>query len=236
MLSESCSGLLLGSLLERGARVTNFFQGSAPTLPECYSEWRELDQRVYNLPLAQIVPLATAGHVVTHFNADQQPARVDDAEDATEVTDEPEPIHGQRRKRGAFVAGTEQRNKRPKLEPELIQAKRDERDRRRDEAVKFLLAGPHDSLVVAIKLHPCELVLRMLSFLGDGRPFVVYSQFLQPLVELYDALRKRTASCSLNITESWLRNYQVLPDRTHPEMAMSGTGGYLLTGIKLQRS
>ena len=30
-----------------------------------------------------------------------------------------------------------------------------------------------------------------------------------------------------------MREYQVLPGRTHPSMTMSQTGGFILTGIKL---
>lgn len=38
---------------------------------------------------------------------------------------------------------------------------------------------------------------------------------------------------NIRLIENWLRNYQVLPDRTHPEVSMSGGGGYLLTGWKV---
>jgi hypothetical protein len=35
------------------------------------------------------------------------------------------------------------------------------------------------------------------------------------------------------VAECWFREYQVLPARTHPHMSMSGSGGYMLTGIKI---
>lgn len=38
---------------------------------------------------------------------------------------------------------------------------------------------------------------------------------------------------ALQLHESWWREYQVLPGRTHPEMSTSGTGGYILSGIKV---
>ena len=34
----------------------------------------------------------------------------------------------------------------------------------------------------------------------------------------------------VTLSETWLRNHQVLPGRTHPEVLMSGGGGYVLTG------
>ncbi len=35
------------------------------------------------------------------------------------------------------------------------------------------------------------------------------------------------------VQESWWREHQVLPFRTHPQMSTTGTGGYLLSGIKV---
>lgn len=38
---------------------------------------------------------------------------------------------------------------------------------------------------------------------------------------------------SIEIRESWFRDYQVLPMRTHPEMKMHGSSGYILSAIKV---
>lgn len=35
-------------------------------------------------------------------------------------------------------------------------------------------------------------------------------------------------------TQFWFYSCQVLPARTHPEIAMNGTGGYLLSGITVE--
>lgn len=40
---------------------------------------------------------------------------------------------------------------------------------------------------------------------------------------------------ALQLQESWWREHQVLPGRTHPEMMVSATGGYILTGYKVIR-
>jgi tRNA (adenine58-N1)-methyltransferase non-catalytic subunit len=37
----------------------------------------------------------------------------------------------------------------------------------------------------------------------------------------------------MRISETWMREYQVLPLRTHPQMKTSATGGYILNGIKV---
>lgn len=38
---------------------------------------------------------------------------------------------------------------------------------------------------------------------------------------------------NLRLSDTWTREYQILPGRTHPNMNMSQSGGFILTGIKL---
>lgn len=38
---------------------------------------------------------------------------------------------------------------------------------------------------------------------------------------------------AVQLQEAWWREHQVLPGRTHPEMVISATGGYILTGYKV---
>ncbi|XP_055938553.1 tRNA (adenine(58)-N(1))-methyltransferase non-catalytic subunit TRM6-like [Argiope bruennichi] len=89
-----------------------------------------------------------------------------------------------------------------------------------------------DSLLIAVKNHPLS-VLQLLDFLSFSRPFAIFSMFQEPLVDCYVKLKSRGDIISLNISETWLRKYQVLPERTHPCYQMSGHGGFLLTGIKV---
>ncbi|GIY09462.1 hypothetical protein CEXT_303561 [Caerostris extrusa] len=89
-----------------------------------------------------------------------------------------------------------------------------------------------DSLLVAVKHHPAN-VLQLLDLLSFSRPFAIFSMYQEPLVDCYVKLKSRGDIISLNISETWLRKYQVLPERTHPCYYMSGTGGFLLTGIKV---
>ena len=39
----------------------------------------------------------------------------------------------------------------------------------------------------------------------------------------------------MNIGDTWLREFQILPGRVHPQMNMVTSGGYVLTGIYLGR-
>nr|XP_035154221.1 tRNA (adenine(58)-N(1))-methyltransferase non-catalytic subunit TRM6 isoform X1 [Callithrix jacchus] len=92
-------------------------------------------------------------------------------------------------------------------------------------------AGFVSSLIVASRFHPTPLLLSLLDFVAPSRPFVVYCQYKEPLLECYTKLRERGGVINLRLSETWLRNYQVLPDRSHPKLLMSGGGGYLLSGF-----
>ncbi|CAG5136895.1 unnamed protein product [Candidula unifasciata] len=91
-----------------------------------------------------------------------------------------------------------------------------------------------DSLILACKYNPLPILMTMLEFLPPSRPVVVYCQYLEPLVECYTQIKKKGIGLQLRLSETWFREYQVLPQRTHPLMNMSGTGGYLLTFMTVQ--
>ncbi|XKL65823.1 hypothetical protein PGB90_009243 [Kerria lacca] len=99
------------------------------------------------------------------------------------------------------------------------------------EEIRRLQTEKADGLIIVCKEDPSELLKEMLQFIFPSRSFVVYNQFQEPLIKLYSELRHRQDVVFIKLFENWLRSYQVLPNRTHPEITMSGTGGYLLTGI-----
>jgi len=85
------------------------------------------------------------------------------------------------------------------------------------------------SLVVASKHDPAAVLAFALPLLRPSSAFVVYCDTIEPLVPCFKALQ---ASCvALQLTEAWVRDFQVLPGRTHPAMTASATGGFLLSGI-----
>ncbi|KAF1794516.1 tRNA (adenine(58)-N(1))-methyltransferase non-catalytic subunit TRM6 [Phytophthora cactorum] len=90
-----------------------------------------------------------------------------------------------------------------------------------------------DSLVIAANYDPEEVLMALLPYLGRSKPFVVYSEFLEPLTRTFATLQKMEAIIDLQLNETWTRDNQVLPGRTHPEMNMSACSGYLLSGIKI---
>lgn len=101
------------------------------------------------------------------------------------------------------------------------------------EAKDFLLARPCDSVVIATRYDPTTTLLKLLPYLAPSCPFVVFCEFLEPLTECFRELQRQNIAINLRLSDTWMREYQVLPGRTHPNMTMSQNGGFLLTGIKL---
>ncbi|CAB3982482.1 tRNA (adenine(58)-N(1))-methyltransferase non-catalytic subunit TRM6 [Paramuricea clavata] len=100
-------------------------------------------------------------------------------------------------------------------------------------ALELLKTASFDSLIIATKFRSKTAVLRLIEFLAPSRPVVVYSPYKEVLNECLLALKESKSVLNLDLTETWWRSYQVLTMRTHPHIMMDGTGGYLLTGIKV---
>jgi len=100
---------------------------------------------------------------------------------------------------------------------------------------KFLTEGCHSLLIVTQTPDPTILLLELFQYLLPSHPFVIFSQYLQPLAECLGYLRSNDLAIALHLTETWMREYQVLPRRTHPLMQMDTASGYLLWGIKVEK-
>ena len=46
-------------------------------------------------------------------------------------------------------------------------------------------------------------------------------------------LQNKKLAINLRLSDTWMREYQVLEGRTHPSMNMTQSGGFILTGTKL---
>ncbi|KAJ3535809.1 hypothetical protein NMY22_g6316 [Coprinellus aureogranulatus] len=96
-----------------------------------------------------------------------------------------------------------------------------------------LFAGEWDGLVIASEYDPYSIIERLSPYLGGSAPIVVHSPHVQILADLQTRLRSLPQYLCPSVTEGWLRRYQVLPGRTHPMMAMSGSGGFILHALKI---
>lgn len=96
-----------------------------------------------------------------------------------------------------------------------------------------LFSGEFDALIVASEYEPYSVLEALFPFIAGSASIVVHSPHMQILADLQNKLRGLPQYLFPNIVEGWLRQYQVLPGRTHPMMAMSGSGGYVLHTIKV---
>jgi tRNA (adenine-N(1)-)-methyltransferase non-catalytic subunit len=110
--------------------------------------------------------------------------------------------------------------------------------------IDVLLQGKFDSIVIALpNVNLKQLLSNLWPLLRDSGIFVIYSHYLAVLSELYyelrglDSITEKNSihCCGLNLFESWYRAYQVLPNRTHPNVNMTSSSGYILMGYKTVR-
>ncbi|CEL95497.1 unnamed protein product [Vitrella brassicaformis CCMP3155] len=100
------------------------------------------------------------------------------------------------------------------------------------QSVVGVLAGPPKGDPAAMSGEMMTLADRYLK--PDGR-FVLYCQYAQPLTSLQAALHRSPSFIHVRVEQLFLREWQVLPGRTHPLMAsdMRLLGGFILSAIKV---
>ena len=96
------------------------------------------------------------------------------------------------------------------------------------------LSSKADGLVLVCREHPSSILNALLPYIAPSRNFVVFGQVREPLQELFLELCKRPDVINVRLTDTWLRSYQVESNRTHPLVNMTGSGGYLLTGVVVE--
>uniref|UniRef100_A0A3B4EVN6 tRNA (adenine(58)-N(1))-methyltransferase non-catalytic subunit TRM6 n=1 Tax=Pundamilia nyererei TaxID=303518 RepID=A0A3B4EVN6_9CICH len=219
LVFETCAGLVLGSIMERMGgygSVIQMYPGGGPVRAgvENFGFPAHFHDTLHEFPICHVNALL-AGTLDTS-------AKDPTAEEESMVTNTGDDA-------GQDVEKTEK----DKLKEAKAQVKklRLEEKQRKLAATAALLKGRNaDGLVIASRFHPCPVLLGLLKFLSPSRPFVVYSQYIEPLIECFKKLKECGGTVNLRLTDTWLRHYQVLPDRTHPLLLMSGGGGYLLSG------
>lgn len=103
-----------------------------------------------------------------------------------------------------------------------------------EEAIE-LLKKKVDSLVIVSKEDPFNIVKELLQFVHPGRPVVIFHTCKEILMECFSSLKSLDKMINVRLTTNWMRNYQVLPQRTHPAVQIQGTSGYLLVGYTVDR-
>nr|XP_056712017.1 tRNA (adenine(58)-N(1))-methyltransferase non-catalytic subunit TRM6 [Euleptes europaea] len=253
IIMETCAGLVLGAAMERmggyGYIIQMYPGGEAVrAATNCFGFPESFFQTLYEFPLNKVRNLLSGTFSIKVLPseseeniplAEESNGSLDEKELSTQETD--------------MECGTEiATESSPPDEQEMVdiptdgealednkakgtmrdkQRKQEERRKKLIETAALLRDKDADGLIVASRFHPVPVLLSLLEFVAPSRPIVVYCQYKEPLLECYTKLRERGGVINLKLSETWLRNYQVLPDRSHPKLTMSSGGGYLLTGI-----
>ncbi|PWA27797.1 hypothetical protein CCH79_00000173, partial [Gambusia affinis] len=258
LVFETCAGLVLGAIMERmGGRfsltscvhhprygsVIQMYPGGGPVRAgvECFGFPTHFHDMLHEFPICRVNALL-AGTLDTSAKdpaADiAEEKHLNAAAEQEQIQPEAEQQEGgpveERMETNTGGGGKDrekvEREKRQEAKAQERKVKLEEKRRKLAAAAALLEGRNADGLVIASQYHPCSVLLGLIKFLSPSRPFVVFSQFKETLIECYTKLKEQGGTVNLMLTDTWLRHYQVLPDRTHPLLLMSGGGGYLLSG------
>ncbi|KAI9292508.1 Gcd10p-domain-containing protein [Neoconidiobolus thromboides FSU 785] len=120
---------------------------------------------------------------------------------------------------------------------EVAKVRNQKKIKNREDFIKnhaLLHQGDFDGLFIASStIDPYSIIAKLSPLLAPSRPIVVYSMHKEILINTSIKLKDEKQYLNPILTESWLRKYQVLPSRTHPEMNTSAQAGYLLSTTKV---
>jgi tRNA (adenine-N(1)-)-methyltransferase non-catalytic subunit len=104
-----------------------------------------------------------------------------------------------------------------------------------DAARKHLLGRGVDSVLISLppEVDPETALLAALRYTRPSASLAVFSLHAPPLAALAVRLRDMGLATNLQLAETWTRELQVLPLRTHPHMSMHGASGFVLSGTAL---
>ncbi|XP_068730335.1 tRNA (adenine(58)-N(1))-methyltransferase non-catalytic subunit TRM6-like isoform X2 [Montipora capricornis] len=226
MVVESCQGMVAGALLDRMGGLGSLIQIYSGDFPgrqalDYFNFPKSFMECLCGFPMDKITTLRqnTDGEL-KRKSAD----RFSNGEDRSRTETKEAVPDGSSHFVPEEVAGNS-------LSEEEKLTRRMRRQNEDTKAREELEKGNLDSLVVVSRFQPSPIVLSLIPRLAPSRPFVIFCQYKEPLMECYVNLREKGTAINIHLTETWLRHYQVLPARTHPEISMNGSGGYLLSGI-----
>ncbi|GAA5979467.1 hypothetical protein JCM11641_005404 [Rhodosporidiobolus odoratus] len=101
------------------------------------------------------------------------------------------------------------------------------------EARADFFRGEYDGVILATEYEPYSIIERLLPRISGSAPIVVYSPHVQILFNALLPLRSHPAFLVPTIHEPFLRKYQVLPGRAHPEMQGMASGGFILSCLRV---
>jgi len=226
LVVESCQGMVVGALLDRMGGYGSLIQVYAGDFPgrqalEYFNFPKHFMKCLSGFAMDKVTTLGDSTGAVKKPLSESDDTREKDLALPDDIPEGNDSSSGEE-EYGNAMTEEEKLTRRLRRQSEESQARAE------------LERGNLDSLVVVSRFQPSPIVMALLPRLAPSRPFVVYCQYKEPLMECYVNLREKGTAINILLTETWWRHYQVLPARTHPEIAMNSTGGYLLSGITVE--
>ncbi|KAL9330452.1 hypothetical protein ACSQ67_000062 [Phaseolus vulgaris] len=231
LVVDTVGGLLTGAVAERlggTGFVCNSYFGQAPysmDIVRIFNLGDEICKRILRSPISDLLlPKESSEQILQHDVCNVESQSNDETSASVSMV---EISHTS--ENGISDIGTE--NTEPALE---VRKAPKAGERAQKEVIDLWKENGFSSLIVAApELDTWTLVKDLLPLLANSAPFAIYHQYLQPLATCMHNLQLGKMAIGLQISEPWLREYQVLPSRTHPCMQMSAFGGYILSGTKI---
>ncbi|KAM6458788.1 tRNA (adenine(58)-N(1))-methyltransferase non-catalytic subunit TRM6 [Liasis olivaceus] len=251
IVMETCAGLVLGAVMERMGgygSLVQIYPGEGPVraATSCFGFPKSFFDTLSEFPLSKVGSVLSGTFFLTSLPSESE-ENMPVAEDRDGSGDDkklsipevdtecsPEIAMESSQPEDQEIVASDALGNKAKGTTHDKQKKQEEKKRKLIEAAALLKQKDADGLIVASRFHPTSLLFLLLELVAPSRPFVVYCQYKEPLLECYTKLREKGGVVNLKLSETWLRNYQILPDRSHPKLLMSGGGGYLLTGITVR--
>ncbi|KAI3745826.1 hypothetical protein L6452_08237 [Arctium lappa] len=237
LVVDMIGGILTGAVAERlggTGYVCNTYRGDSPSSIEIvriFNFGDEINKRIVRLPLAELsAPPNGDSKDIELLQA------ASSADNPSIQSDESLSSHPSLQPVSMEETTVSSEDGRPSTETVALKVHKAAKpgEKASEDAIKLWKENGFSSLIIAApEVDAWSIVKEVLPFLSFSAPFVIYHQYLQPLATCMHNLQVEKMAIGLQITEPWLREYQVLPSRTHPHMQMSAFGGYVLSGTKI---
>ncbi|KAF7666937.1 hypothetical protein LDENG_00086360 [Lucifuga dentata] len=236
LVFETCAGLVLGAVMERMGgygSVIRMHPGDGPIHAglKNFGFPAHFYDTLYEFPICHVNALLAGALDTAAKDAKAVLDTTDTSQLGSAEEEEEQNMETNTSTNADQDQMKEERDERKQEKAVYKRKLKQEEKRKKLAAAAAQLEGRNaDGLIIAARFHPCPVLLGLIKFLAPSRPFVVYSQYKEPLIECFTKLKEQGGTVGLRLTDTWLRHYQVLPNRTHPVLLMSRGGGYLLSG------